>query len=123
MVELLANAGFSGFEAGLLAIALISVLGTTLISGGFWLLLLAGLIFAQSRRVIERADLVIIAALSLGGVFLLSWLKRLAISPLAGSPLITAIALAVMVGLVAIVLTTLFRLIYKIISVLIAKFL
>ena len=122
MVELLANAGFSGFEAGLLAIALISVLGTTLISGGFWLLLLAGLIFAQSRRVIERADLVIIAALSLGGVFLLSWLKRLAIAPLAGSPLITAIALAVMVGLVAIVLTTLFRLIYKIISVLIAKF-
>ena len=87
------------------------------------LLLLAGLIFAQSRRVIERADLVIIAALSLGGVFLLSWLKRLAIAPLAGSPFLTAIALAVMVGLVAIVLTTLFRLIYKIISVLIAKFL
>ena len=123
MVELLANAGFSGFEAGLLAIALISVLGTTLISGGFWLLLLAGLIFAQSRRVIERADLVIIAGLSLGGVFLLSWLKRLAIAPLAGSPFLTAIALAVMIGLVAIVLTTLFRLIYKIISVLIAKFL
>jgi len=122
LLELLANAGFTGFEAGLLAIAIVSVLGTTLISGGFWLLLLAGLILAQSRRVIERADLVIIAALSLGGVFVLSWLKRLAIAPLAGSPFLTAIALAVMVGLVAIALTTLFRLIYKILSLLIAKF-
>lgn len=122
LLELLANAGFAGFEAGLLAIAIVSVLGTTLISGGFWLLLLAGLVLAQSRRVIERADLVIIAALSLGGVFLLSWLKRLAIAPLAGSPFLTAIALAVMVGLVAIALTTLFRLIYKILSSLIAKF-
>lgn len=85
-------------------------------------MLLAGLILAQSRRVIERVDLLIIAALSLTGVFVLSWLKRLAIAPLAGSPLLTAIALAVMAGLLAIALTTLFRLIYKILSLLIAKF-
>ncbi len=122
LVELLANAGFSGFEAGLLAIVIVSVLGTSLISGGFWLLLLAGLILAQSRRVIERADLLIIAVLSVGGVFVLSGLKRLAIAPLAGSPFLTAIAIAVMVGLVAIALTTLFRLIYKLLSLFIAKF-
>ena len=122
LLELLANAGFTGFEAGILAIALISVLGTTFISGGFWLLLLAGLILAQSRRIIERADLVIIAVLSVGGVFVLSWLKRLAIAPLVGSPWLTAIALAVMAGLLAIALTTLFRLVYKLLSLLIAKF-
>ncbi len=122
LLELLANAGFTGFEAGLVAIALISVLGTSLISGGFWLLLLAGLMLAQSRRVIERADLLIIAVLSVGGVFALSGLKRLAIAPLAGSPFLTAIAIAVMVGLVAIALTTLFRLIYKLLSLFIAKF-
>jgi serine/threonine-protein kinase len=122
LLELLASAGFTGFEAGLLAIALISVLGTSLISGGFWLLLLAGLVLAQSRRIIERVDLVIIAGLSVGGVFVLSGLKRLAIAPLAGSPWLTAIALAVMAGLLAIALTTLFRLVYKLLSLLIAKF-
>ncbi|MCY7393146.1 MAG: protein kinase, partial [Leptolyngbyaceae cyanobacterium CAN_BIN12] len=122
LLELLANAGFTGFEAGILAIAIVSVLGTTFISGGFWLLLLAGLILAQSRRIIERADLVIIAVLSVGGVFMLSWLKRLAIAPLVGSPWLTAIALAVIAGLLAIALTTLFRLVYKLLSLLIAKF-
>ncbi|MBM0741096.1 protein kinase [Phormidium sp. CLA17] len=121
-LELLTNAGFIGFEAGLLAIAIVSVLGTTLISGVFWLLLLMGLLFAQSRRIIERVDLVIIAVMSVGGVFVLSWLKRLAISSLAGSPFLTTIALAVMAGLLAIALTTLFRLIYKILSLLISKF-
>ncbi|MEX0268433.1 protein kinase [Leptolyngbyaceae cyanobacterium UHCC 1019] len=122
LLEQLANAGFTGFEAGLLAISLISVLGTTLISGVFWLLLLAGLVFAQSRRVIERVDLVIIAALTVGGVFVLAGLKRLAIAPLVGSPWLTAIALAVMAGLLAIALTTLFRLVYKLLSLIIAKF-
>ena len=121
LLELLANAGFTGFTAGILAIGLASLLGTTLVSGGFWLLLIVGLMVAQSRRIIERVDLVIIAALGLGGIFLLSFLQRLAIAPLAGSPFLTVVVLAVIAGLSAIALTTLFRLVYKILSFLIAK--
>lgn len=55
-LELLAGAAFSGFEGGLIAIALASLLGTTLISTGLWLLILGGLILAQSLRIIEKAD-------------------------------------------------------------------
>ncbi len=115
-MELLASAGFTGFEAGLVGIALISLLGTSLISGGFWVVLLAGLVFAQSRRLIERMDLVILSGMSLVLVLLVSPLRQAIAVPLAGSPLLTVLFIAGMAGLGAIAATILFRLIFKVIS-------
>ncbi len=114
---MLGGAAFTGFEGGLLAIALISLLGTTFISAGFWLLLLTGLIVAQSRRIIERADLFVIAMVTLGAIMFFPPLRRVIAVALAGeNPLTVLVTIAVLGGLLAIAITTLFRLIYKIIS-------
>ncbi|MBF2026841.1 MAG: protein kinase [Oscillatoriales cyanobacterium C42_A2020_001] len=115
-LELLAGAGFTGFQGGLLAIALASVLGTTLISAGFWIVLLVGLILAQSRRIIERTDLAILAGLSLALVILIAPLRSAIATPLVGNILLTIVAIAVVGGLTAISITALFRLIYKLLS-------
>jgi len=114
-LELLAGAGFTGFQGGLIAIALASVLGTTLVSAGFWLVLLLGLILAQSRRIIERTDLVILAGLSLALVIFIAPLRS-AIAPITGNILLTVIAIVTFTGLAAIAITALFRLIYKLLS-------
>jgi serine/threonine protein kinase len=113
LLELLANAGFTGFEGGLLAIALVSVLGTTMLSAGFWLVLVGALAFAQSRRVIERMDLPIIAGVSLAGVLAVGALRQ--ILAFSGNSLIAAVAIALLTGLVAVCLTALFRLVYLLI--------
>ncbi|RZM77722.1 serine/threonine-protein kinase [Leptolyngbya iicbica] len=114
LVEFLSGAAFTGFEGGLLAIALLSLLGTTLLGSGAWLLLLAVLILLQVRRVIERFDLVIIAVVTLGVVLLFPPLQ--AILATSATPRITVIVLAVMAGLAAIAIGTLFRLIYRLLS-------
>jgi hypothetical protein len=111
--ELLANAGFAGFEAGLLAIAIVSILGTTFISAGFWLVLVAGLVFAQSRRIIERMDLPIIAGVSLGAVLLVGALRQILVA--SSNPIGGVVAIALFTGLAAVCLTALFRLIYLLI--------
>jgi serine/threonine-protein kinase len=116
VMELLLNAGFTGFEGSLLAIALLSLLGTTLISGGFWIALLGLLIFAQSRRFIERLDLLIIAGVTLVVVVAVPALHRLILIPGGASTLITVVVVAAMVGLLAIAATALFRLIYLLLS-------
>ncbi len=115
-LELLAGAGFTGFQGGLLAIALASVLGTTLISAGFWLALLIGMILMQSRRIIERTDLVILAGFSLALVILIQPLRSAIAAPIIGNILLTILAIATFAGLAAISVTALFRLIYQLIS-------
>jgi serine/threonine-protein kinase len=110
----LGGAAFTGFEGGLLAIALTSLLGTTLLGSGAWLLLLGGLVFLQARRIIERLDLVIIAGVTLAVVVLFPPL-RMALAA-TGSPLQAALMLAILAGLMAVVIATLFRLIYRLLS-------
>jgi serine/threonine-protein kinase len=114
LVEFLGGAAFTGVEGGLLAIAITSLLGTTLLGSGAWLILLAGLLLLQVRRVIERFDLVIIAAVTLGVVLLFPPLQ--AILSTTATPRITVIVIAVMAGLAAIAIGTLFRLIYRLLS-------
>ncbi|MEM6837694.1 MAG: serine/threonine-protein kinase [Cyanobacteria bacterium P01_C01_bin.120] len=116
LLEFLSGAAFTGVEAGLLAIALVSLFGTTLLGSGAWLLLLAGLILLQAKRVIERFDLVIIAAITLAVVLLFPPLQTILIATAA--PRLTAIVLAMMAGLAAIAIGTLFRLIYRLLSAL-----
>ena len=116
-LELLGAAAFTGFEGGLLAIALVSVLGTSIISGGFWLLLLAGLVLLQSRRVIEQVDLLITAGITLAIVLFVSPLRRL-VPAISGNALMTVVVIAVLSGLAAIAVTALFRIIFNLLSTL-----
>ena len=109
-LELLAGAGFSGFEGGLIAMALYSLLHSLPIALGASVLILSFLVFAQFRRWIEKQDLLIIASISLAIVWFVPVLRVL--------PPNQAAFLAVAAGLVAIAITTLFRLIYKLLSLL-----
>lgn len=115
-LELLLGAGFTGLQAGLLAIVLLSLLGTTLLTAGFWLLLLVGLILLQWRRVIERVDLVLIAIGSLAAVLLIGQLRQTALISASGNPLLAVLVVAGLMALLAIAITSLFRLIYNLIS-------
>ncbi|MEB3829955.1 serine/threonine protein kinase [Phormidium sp. CCY1219] len=60
-LEILRGAAFTGFEGGLLLIVLSSLNLSALISTGAWVVVLSGLILAQSRRWIEKYDLLILA--------------------------------------------------------------
>ncbi len=108
-LELLAGAGFSGFEGGLIVIALYSLLRSPVITLGVAALILGGLIFAQTRRWVEKWDLLIIAGITLAIIFLLPILRSTI-----SFNVVAFLALAA--GLAAIALTALFRLIYKLLS-------
>jgi serine/threonine protein kinase len=112
-LELLAGAAFTGFEGSLLAIALFSLVGTMVVASGFWLILLAALIFAQSRRWIERVDLVIFAGITLAVVLFLPVLRRIDDQNILIQHVLLA---AIVAAIVAIAVTSLFRLIYKLLS-------
>lgn len=108
LLELLANAGFWGFESCLLAIALFSLPIATWLSAGLWLLLSAVLIWLQSRRWIEREDLPLLALLTLALVLFIPALHQILVA--SSSPLLIAVLLAVLTGLGAIAIMALFQL-------------
>lgn len=108
-LELLTGAAFSGFEGGLIAIALASLLQPSVISLGLSALILGIVVFAQSRRWIEKVDLLIIAGITLAIIFFLPVLRD-------GLTIQVVAFLAMAAGLVAIALTALFQLIYKLLS-------
>ncbi|MCL1464378.1 protein kinase domain-containing protein [Argonema galeatum] len=109
-LELLGNGGFSGMMAGLLGIALHSLLGLSPISIGLGMLILGGLIFAQYRRTIEKVDLLIIGGIGFAIVWFLPFLR-------AGLAFPDFVILVIGAGLLAIAVTALFRLIYKLLSI------
>lgn len=108
-LELLAGAAFSGFEGALIGIALYSLLHNSVIALGVSAVILGILIFAQTRRWIERFDLLIIPGISLAIIFFVKVLQ-------AGIAIQQIVFLAVAAALVTIALTALFRLIYKLLS-------
>lgn len=114
LIEFLGGAAFTGFEGGLLAIALVSGLGT-LVGGGVSAALVGALVFLQYRRIIERIDLVIIAAVTLIAVLLLLNFNVLSL-PLNGNPFLFVVVLAALTGCLAIAIAIIFRLIYRILS-------
>jgi serine/threonine-protein kinase len=114
-LEILSGAAFAGFEGGLLAIATLSFLGT-LVGGGIWLALMGFLVFAQTRRWIEKIDLIIIAVISLLVAIAIQSFKGFAILQAIASPIPALVFFAVLTGLVAIAVTILFQLIYRILS-------
>lgn len=128
--EVLSSAAFTGFEGGLLAVAIASLLGTVGLSPWFWLALLAvmgGIVFAQTRRWLEKVDLLILAGLTLLLVwfFPFSLLHKIVFAPPLygisqalglGRPIFTVLLVALFTCLVAIAATTIFRLIYNLLS-------
>jgi serine/threonine-protein kinase len=108
--ELLAGAAFSGFEGALIAIALFSLVKNPIITLAISVVILSVLIFAQTRRWLEKFDLLIIPGISLAVFFLVPFLR----AGLAMQPVIFAVSS----DLIAIAVATVFRLIYKLISAL-----
>ncbi|MCX7596643.1 MAG: protein kinase [Fischerella sp.] len=112
--ELLIGAGFSGFEGGLIAIALFSLLNSSTITFAATAVILAMLIFGQKLRWIEKTEMLVIAAATFGAVWYFPWLR-------AGLDIQQVAFLTVGAGLVAIAATALFRLIYKLLSLLFSR--
>ncbi|MCC5622195.1 protein kinase [Nostoc sp. CHAB 5715] len=108
-VELLGGAAFSGFEGALIAIALFSLVKSPIITLATSALILGILIFAQTRRWIEKFDLLIIPTISFAIILFVPFLQG-------GLGIQGVVFLAVGAGLVAISLTAVFRLIYKLLS-------
>jgi serine/threonine protein kinase len=109
LLEILIGAAFSGFEGALIAIALSGLLKPPIIVLVVSALILGVIIFAQTRRWIEKWDLLIIPSVSLLLVLFLPILH-------ASLNLLSIVILSFAAGLVAIALTALFRLIYKLLS-------
>ncbi|MBW4665309.1 MAG: protein kinase [Chroococcus sp. CMT-3BRIN-NPC107] len=114
--ELLSRGALTGFEGGLMAIALASLLGTTLITTGGWLFLLVGLIFLQWKRWIDRRDLLIIGGLTLALILFLPGLHKIVSSVQGIATWQTVLILAIVAALGAIAFTALFQLIYKLLA-------
>jgi serine/threonine-protein kinase len=111
LIEILSGAAFSGFEGGLMIIAFFSLLKSPIITLVASALVLGIIIFAQTRRWIEKWDLLIIPAISLAVVIFVPFLH----GSLTSVPIVT---LALGAALGAIAFTALFRLIYKLLSLL-----
>lgn len=107
--ELLAGAAFSGFEGALIAIALFSLVKNPIITLAISVVILTGLIFAQTKRWLEKNDLLIIPTISFAIIFFIPFLRG-------GIGIQQIIILGFTSALIAISVTTLFRLIYKLIS-------
>ncbi|MEL6939698.1 MAG: serine/threonine-protein kinase [Cyanobacteria bacterium J06598_1] len=108
----LGNAAFSGVQGGLLAIASISLLEITLLGGGAWLAMVAGLGILQFRRVIEGMDLVIIAGVTMAIVVFFRPLHSALNTP----GILPILVIALMCGCGMIMVAIVFRLIFRLIS-------
>lgn len=115
-LELLVSAGLIGFDVGLLAIATVSLLGTTVWGGGFWLIVLGGLVLFQRRRVIDWKDLLIFGGGGLLLLLLIPRLRSIIVVPTLAQSMVMVVVAGVMTALAAIAIATLFRLIYKLLS-------
>ncbi|MBE8970268.1 serine/threonine protein kinase [Nostocales cyanobacterium LEGE 12452] len=108
-LELLGGAAFSGFEGALIAIALFSLVKEPIVTLSVACVILGILIFAQTRRWIEKFDLLIIPAITFAIIFFLPFLQG-------GLGIVDVVILSIASALVAISLTAIFRLIYKLLS-------
>ncbi|MFE1746173.1 protein kinase [Coleofasciculus sp. H7-2] len=109
LLEVLGGAAFTGFEGGLLFIALGSLLSSPGLSIGLLGMTIGGLLFAQYRRVIEKFDLLIIAGITLAIMLFFPALRD-------GFTLQLVVFVAMLAGAGAIAVTALFRLIYKLLA-------
>ena len=109
LAEVLASAAFTGFEGALLYIGLTSLLSVSGVSLGLLGMVMGGIVFALSRRLIEKIDLLIFAGITAGVVIFIPILQ--------GSFSVSSILIiAAISGAGAIAITTFFRLVYQLLS-------
>ena len=109
LTEILAGAAFTGFEGALLCIVLVNLLSFSGVSIGIAGAVMAGLVFALTRRVIEKIDLAIIAGISGAIIFFVPILQgSLGIQ--------TILIMATMSAAGAIAVTAFFRLVYQLLT-------
>ncbi len=120
--ELIGSAAFTGSEGGLVAIAAASLLGTTALT---WLIVtgvaIVGLVIAQYLRWIEKVDLLIIEAVTLGIVAFFPALHSVPSVGLTASAALSQILpvlapLVILSGLGVVAIALIFRLIYTLLS-------
>ena len=126
-LELLSNAAFLGFEGSLIGIAATSLFPATGFSALITGMVIAGMIFAQWKRVIEKWEFLFIAGISLTAFFFLPILhKSSVISPLQAvlsvsapifqNPFFVILLIASFGALGLIAIVALFRLIYQLLT-------
>jgi serine/threonine protein kinase len=108
-LEMLTGAAFCGFEGGLIAIILFSLLKLAIPAVVIASLITVVLVILQTRRIVDGLDLLIVPGITLGIVFFIPLLHGSIAIP-------TVILIAVATALVAIAITSLFRLIYNLLS-------
>ena len=114
--DVLGGAAFTGFEGGLLAIALTSLLPSPSLSIGLLGMIVGGLIYGQYRRSIEQTEMLIIGAGTFAMLVFFPVLRSAAIGIYAGSPITGVLFVGWLAALGAIAATAIFRLIYKLLS-------
>lgn len=114
--EVLSGAAFTGFEGGLLAIALTSLLPSPGLSMGLLGMIVGGLIYAQYRRSIEQTEMLTIGAGTLALLIFFPALRSAALAIYPGSPITGVLFVGWLAALGAIAATAIFRLIYKLLS-------
>ncbi|MBE9231621.1 serine/threonine protein kinase [Cuspidothrix issatschenkoi LEGE 03284] len=107
--ELLVGAAFSGFEGALIAIALFGLIKNPIIALAISMVILSVLIFSQTQHWLKQSQLLIIVSVSLAIIFFLPYLRN-------SYDIQQIIILGFAGALISITVTTLFRLIYKLIS-------
>ena len=109
LIEVLGSAGFTGIEGALLYISLTSLLSVSGVSLGILGMVMSGIVFALSRRLIEKVDLLIFVGITAGIVALVPVLQ--------GNLVISSILIiAAFSGAGAIAITAFFRLVYQLLS-------
>ncbi|MEG4517678.1 MULTISPECIES: protein kinase domain-containing protein [unclassified Microcoleus] len=114
--EVLSGAAFTGFEAGVLAIALTSLLPSPGLSIGLLGMIVAGLIYGQYRRAIEQTEMLIIGAATVALLWFFPALQTAALAIYPNSPIAGVFFVGWLGALGAIAGTAIFRLIYKLLS-------
>ncbi|WYL96042.1 MAG: hypothetical protein HEQ35_21425 [Gloeotrichia echinulata IR180] len=118
LLELLYKAAFTGFEGGLLLIAIVSLLGTSLIGAGFWIgmLILASLIFLQHRLITTNIERLIIALSTLLVILIVPAFQTILPIQSTLPQGLFLFLLAILSGLSAVTFISLYRLIFKVLE-------
>lgn len=111
LLEVLGSAAFTGFEGVLFLIVLADLIPLLPVSVGMCGMAMGGLVYAQYRRIIEKIDLAILAALSVA----IAALIHFSFNPIELG-FLAAIILSALGAATAVATTSLFRLIYQLLS-------
>jgi serine/threonine protein kinase len=115
--KLFSGAIITSSGSSFLAIALISFFGTTWISSGLWLLIIGGLVFIQSRSIMEKSYLIVIAIIA--NLLIILTFKNLLINNLLQSGikgLLLVVLLVTLAGLLTVILLGVWEIINKLTS-------